>query len=379
MKNVPLVSVLAAGLALFAVGGAFPSATPTALNPTPNRDNKLLADFETATTVTSDPNAAGANLASINTDPQFVANGSQSLKLDFTGMASGWHDHEFTINLAQPVDIKGYQVLAMDVFVPMDSLADPTSYYQFDPRTTTTDPNDATKTVTSYYGPRNLAPGWNHLIWNLQSGTDTQISQIDSSGNSGADYAGPFYIDNIRVYKGNFAGLQPDEQLIFGFDNSSDPGLFTSGDSAPIKLNTDKQFISQGAGSLMIDMTGISSGWSQGLASAAMLGSTLDVSKATAIHLDIFGPAASAPTGTSGWHELGFAVIGDNGQFNGQTAGPSSGGYVDGQWNTLELPMTPDQAKMVGHVQGIVLIRNSGDTWNGPVYIDNLRAVIPTQ
>ena len=305
-----------------------------------------------------------------------MATGTQSLKLDFTGMAAGWHDHEFTVTLPQPVDIKGYQVLAMDVFVPDTSLADPTSYYQFDPRMTTTDPNDATQTVISYYGPRNLAPGWNHLIWNLQNGTDTQISQIDASGNSGADYAGPFYVDNIRVYKGNFAGLQPDEQLIFGFDNTTRPKIFTSADGAPVALNTDMQFVSQGAGSLMVDLTGLASGWSQGVATAMTLGSTLDVSKATAIHLDVFAPTASYTA--NDYNELGFSVIGDNGQFNGQTAGPSSGGYVAGQWNTLELPMTPDQAQMVGHVQGIVLIRNSGSAWDGPVYVDNLRAVFPT-
>lgn len=114
---------------------------------------------------------------------------------------------------------------------------------------------------------------------------DTQVSQIDSSGNSGADYAGPFYVDNVRIYKGSFAGLHPDEKLIFGLDNTTDLTLFSCGDGAPITPDTDKQVISQGTGSLKIDLTGLTSGWSQGLATASTLGLTLDGSTATAIHL----------------------------------------------------------------------------------------------
>jgi hypothetical protein len=371
MTKTTLVSLVAAGLALLPVSGALAATNPAALNPYPNRDSKLLVDFESTTMVTSDPMATGTSIASTNTDPQFVAEGSQSLKLDVTGLG-GWYDHYFTVNLAGPVDIKGYQVLSMDVFVP-DTSIDSSGYYQFDPRTTTVSPTDATMSVTSYYGPRNMHAGWNHLVWNLINGTDTQITQLDFAGNtdSSKPYSGPVYVDNIRVYKGNFVGLQPDEQLVFGFDNTTDPSLFTSGDGATITLNTDKQFISQGTGSLEVDMTGLASGWSNNVASATGLTSTLDLTKATALHLDIFSPTTSY-TATD-YHELGYTVIGTGGQVGGD-----SGGYVDGQWNALEIPLSADQAQSLGTITGIQLIRNSGSAWSGPVYIDDLRAVFPT-
>jgi hypothetical protein len=371
MKRSTLVSVMAAGLALTTVSGAFAAATGV-LNPTPNRESKLLVDFENTTDVTSDPNGAGENHASINTDSQFAAEGAKSLKVDMTDVAGGWHDHEFTINLAQPVDIKGFQTLSMDVFVPADSIE--SSYYQFDLRTTTTDPADDTKTAVSYYGPRNLHAGWNHPLWTLQNGTDTKLTQIDSSGNSGADYHGPLYVDNIRIYKGNFAGLQPDEKLIAGFDKPADKDVFTVGDAAGVDVNTDKQFISQGEGSLAIDLKDQGGNWTNNVVTADDWGTTVDVSNATALHLDVFVPTASAPTNNN-WHEIGYTVIGDGGEVGGEVG---SNGIVDGQWNTLEIPLTPDQAAMLKNVKGIRFIRNQGDAWLGPVYVDALRAVVPT-
>ena len=58
MRNPNLASLLAVGLALSAASGAFAAATGV-LNPTPDRESKLIADFENATDVTSDPNGAG--------------------------------------------------------------------------------------------------------------------------------------------------------------------------------------------------------------------------------------------------------------------------------------------------------------------------------
>jgi hypothetical protein len=377
MKTTRLVSVMAAGLALLAARSAFAAINPAALNPTPNRDSKPLVDFESAVTVMSDPSGAGTNLASVNTDPQFVAEGSKSLKLDFNGL-TGYNNNYFVIPLAAPIDIKGYQVLAMDVYVP-DTSIDATSYYQFDPHLITTNPTDDTMTSETWYGPDNMAAGWNHLIWSLKAGTDTKVTQIAFAGNTGANYTGPVYVDNIRAYKGNFVGLQTDEKLVFGFDNATDPSLFTSNDNAPITLNTDKQFISQGSGSLKIDLTGISSGWSNGLARADDWGKTLDLSKATAIHLDVFVPGSSYPPGD--WHELGFVVIGDGGEVgtlpngNGASSGVQN---VSDQWVTLEIALTAANAAKLTNVKGMYLIRNSGDDWTGPIYIDNLRAVFPT-
>jgi len=101
--------------------------------------------------------------------------------------------------------------------------------------------------------------------------------------------------------------------------------------------------------------------------------SPCDVSNATALHLDLFVPESSTPTG---WHQLGFVVIGEGGE-----VGTAALGFVAGQWNTLEIPLTPDQAKMLTNVKGLYLLRNqdSNTPWNGPIHLDNLRAVVPAQ
>jgi hypothetical protein len=72
MKRHHLLSVLTVGLALTTARGAFAAATGV-LNPTPNRESKLVADFENTITATADPNGAGENRASVNTDTQFAA------------------------------------------------------------------------------------------------------------------------------------------------------------------------------------------------------------------------------------------------------------------------------------------------------------------
>jgi hypothetical protein len=371
MRKTTIVSVMAAGLALVSVSGALAAAVnPAAPNPYPTRDSKLLVDFASPVTATGDPNGAGKNIASINADPQFTALGGKSLKLDLTDV-TGWHDPEYTINLPAPVDIQGYQVLAMEVFIPDDSIEG--SWYQFDPRTTTTNPGDDTMTTVTYYGPGNMHAGWNHLMWTLKNGTDTKITQLSFAGNTGAAYHGAVYVDNIRVYKGNFVGLQPDEKLIMGFDQPTDKDFFTTlGDVVTVSINTDKQFISEGDGSLKVDLTGHASGWTNSVARADDWGKTIDASKATAIHLDFFIPPTSY-TATD-YHELGFGVVGDGGEVSG-----FSDFVTDGQWVTMEIPLTADQASMLTNVKGMFFITNSGSDWTGPIYVDNLRAVMPAQ
>src|SRR5688572_7872578 len=142
MRKSTLVTLMAAGLALLPIGSAF-SAAP---NPTPTRESKLLVDFESDTTVTSDPTGAGETRATINTDAQFVAEGTKSLCLDLSGVG-GWHDHYFTIDFAQPIDIQGFTILAMDVYIPLQSLNNGVpegGWFQLDPRTTTQNRDDAT-------------------------------------------------------------------------------------------------------------------------------------------------------------------------------------------------------------------------------------------
>jgi hypothetical protein len=369
MKRNFLVSSMTAGLALLLASGGFAAVTPGAPDLYPTRDSKLLVDFASPVTVTSDPAGAGTNLASINTDPQFTVLGTKSLKLDFSGL-SGWNDPGYVIQLPAPVDIKGYQVLAMDVFIP-DTSINTGSWYQFDPHPTTTAPGDDTTTSDTFYGPGNMHSGWNHLMWTLKNGTDTKMTQIPFALNSGDAYTGPVYVDNVRVYKGNFVGVQPDEKLIMGFDKSTDASLFdTVNDPIKVSTNTDKQFISDGAGSLAIDLNGWPSGWTNNVISASDWGTTIDASKATALHLDYFVPSSSY-TATD-YHEIGFGVHGDGGDVSFTSE------YVTlDQWVTLEIPLTSDQAAMLTNVKGVFFITNSGSDWTGPVYVDALRAVIP--
>jgi hypothetical protein len=365
------MSAMAASLALLLAGGAFAAINPAAPNPYPTRTSKLLVDFASPVTVASDPLGTGGNVASLNTDPRFTALGTKSLKLDLNGV-NGWTAAGYTITLPSPVDIKGFQVLAMDVFIP-DTSINTSSWYQFDPVTTTTNPADSTMPITTSYGPGNMHSGWNHLMWTLKNGTDTQITTLAYNFNSGDAYSGPVYVDNIRVYKGNFAGVQPDEKLIMGFDKSTDASFFdTVTDPVKVSVNTDKQFISDGASSLKLDLTGWNSGWTNSVASVSNWGTTIDASKATAIHLDFFVPSSSYTS--TDYHELGYAVVGDGGTVSG-----FSDFVTTDQWVTMEIPLTSDQAAMLKNVQGMSFITNSGSNWTGPIYVDALRAVIPSQ
>jgi hypothetical protein len=361
------MSVTAAGLALLLAGGAFAALNPAAPNLYPTRENKLLVDFSSPVTVASDPLGTGGNVATLNTDPQFTALGTKSLKLDLNGV-NGWVAAGYTITLPAPVDIKGFQVLAMDVFIPDTSVS--SSWYQFDPVLTTTNPADSTMPITTSYGPGNMHSGWNHMMWTLKNGTDTQATTLAFNLNSGDAYSGPVYVDNIRVYKGNFVGVQPDEKLIFGFDKSTDASFFDNVSIAGVGINTDKQFISDGTGSLKLDLTNWNSGWTNNVASASNWGTTIDASKATALHLDFYVPTSSYTPGD--YHELGFGVHGDGGD-----VAFTSEFVTNDQWVTLEVPLTPDQAAMLHNVQGVYFITNSGSNWTGPIYVDALRAVIP--
>jgi hypothetical protein len=380
MRQSTLVSLVAAGLALFPAAGAFSAA----LNPTPTRESILLTGFETdtGTKITSDPLGSGNTGASVNTDANFVAEGTKSLKVDLKDVAD-WSETPFVVNFSPPVDIKGHTVLSLDVYAPAESLNDGDAsgrWFQFYPHVTTTDPADETKTVTTDLGMRQLKKegGWNHLVWDLKTGTDTKLVEFGfgTSTNGDKPYTGPIYLDNLRVYKGSFAGVQPDEKLIAGFDDPKDKDRFTADQGVKVDVNTDAKYLQAGAGSLKIDMTDVAGGFSNNVIRADDLGSAVDVSNATALHLDLYLPADSLPTGD--WRELGLTVIGSGGEIEALTNG--IGGVTD-QWVTFEIPLTPDQAKTLSTVKGLVLRRNDdpNSQWHGPIYLDNLRAVIPAQ
>jgi hypothetical protein len=40
--------------------------------------------------------------------------------------------------------------------------------------------------------------------------------------------------------------------------------------------------------------------------------------------------------------------------------------------------LTPEKAAMLTNVKGLFFLTNSGSDWAGPIYVDNLRVVVPT-
>jgi hypothetical protein len=353
-----LIAVLALATAL--------SAYAQALNPTPNRESKLLFSFEDDKLDgwISDPNNTGSNeLASLNTDPQFVSDGKGSLKLNLTDIG-GWKEPVLAVDLAEPLDLKDWGAISMDVYVPAESLYpdQPGGWFQLDPRM-------ATANGTAYYGNRDCHAGWNHWTWNLAAGKNEGITRIFFAANTdGArPWTGPIYIDNIRAWK-SLVGLHPDEKLVLGFDKADDASIFTPDSSTVVKFNSDKQYIIQGDGSVMVDFTG-ATGWSNAFCRGT-LPQGVDLTKATAIMFDVFVPADS---GATDWWQVGAEITGDNLyiQIPGMTTNA-------GEWDTVNYALSPAEAANMTNVTGFNLIRNSGAEWRGPIYIDNLRVVIPT-
>jgi len=360
--------MLAVVLGLAATAGAFAQA----LNPTPTRASKLIASFEDDKLDgwVSDPNNTGANvLASFNTDPKYVSDGKGSMKVDMTDEGAndigGWKEPILAVDLAEPLDLTDWGAISMDVYVPAESLYPdtPGGWFQFLPRLVT-----ANGTVS--YGNRDCHAGWNHLVWNLASNSKEGITRIYFATNTdGArPWTGPIYIDNVRAWK-SLVGLQPDETLIFGFDKSSDVDLFTSVNGHPPVFNSDKQYISQGDGSFSTDLTDIS-GWKDQWLDVKTL-QPMDLSKATAIHLDVFVPNGVQPTD---WWQLGFHLFDTNGAWLANT---ETMGLNVGEWDTIELAVTPDMAANLKAVTGFGMATNCGQPWTGAIYVDNLRAVIP--
>lgn len=364
MRRVSWLCALAAILIVVTAAAAFAQA----LNPTPTRESKLIFSFEDDKLDgwTSDPKATGTSIASWNTDPKYVSDGKGSLKLDLSNGGAndigGWVEPMFSVDIPDGVDLKDYAVFSMDVYVPAESLFpdQPGGWFQILPRITSAG-------GTGYYGNRDVHAGWNRLIWDMQVGRTENVTKITAASNTdGArPWTGPIYIDNVRAYK-SFTGMQPDETLIYGFDKESDLSSFTPGDGVTLAFNSDKQYISQGDGSLSVDLTGMS-GWHGGMARVPL--PDVDLSKATAIHLDVYVPNGNQP---SDWSQIGMEITGAGGQVSTATLG-----FLTDQWNTLELPLTPSDAAKLADTTAFSIRVNSGAAWTGPFYIDALRAVIP--
>jgi hypothetical protein len=363
MKKTGFLCALSATLAFLSFGGAFSAP----LNPTPNRESQSLYSFEGQDLDgwISDPMATGANaLASLNTDPQFVSDGQGSAKLDLTDVGGGI-GNVFAIDLPDPADFTDYHALSLDVYAPDSSLFpdQPGGWFQLLPRITSASGG------ISYLGNRDMHAGWNHMMWDLEETKKEGISRIQIDGNTdGArPWSGPIYVDNVRLWKDPMAGIHSDETPILGFDTQSEIDLFSADTAHPASLNADAQYLHDGAGSMAIDLTGVT-GWNAFDQTNGLPG--VDLSKATAIHLDVFVPNGNQP---SDWSQLGFEITGGGGYLQTETMG-----FIPDQWNTIELALSPEDAAKLTNVTEFGLHTNGGQPWNGPIYVDNLRAVIPS-
>jgi len=363
VRKVSWSYALAVALLLVFTAGAFAQA----LDPYyPGRESKLVASFEKEDLDgwISDPNNTGANeLASLNTDTKYVSEGKASLKVDFTDIG-GWREPVLAVDFAEPQDWTEYNTFTMDVYVPAEALYpdQPGGWFQFLPRI-------ASANGTAYFGNRDVRAGWNRLMWTLYPDKKEGITRIHFASNTdGArPWTAPIYIDNVRVWKDVWPGLHADETLILGFDKASDVDMFTVDKGVTATFNTDKEFISQGDGSVMVDMSGMR-GWNNNFFKTTSL-PTIDLSKAVAIRVDVFVPPDSPPTS---WWQVGFNIGGASGSYWTETKGLNAG-----VWDTMEAALRPDQAAGLTDVTTFELMVNGDPEWRGPIYIDNLRAVIP--
>jgi hypothetical protein len=354
--------LLAVVLVFSIVSGAFAQFA----DPYPGRESKLIASFEDEKLDgwISDPEGTGGNArASFNKDPKYASDGKGSMILDLTDIG-GWKEPVLSVDFEEPIDMTGYNAFSMDVYVPAEALYPdrPGGWFQFLPRIVSAN-------GTAYFGNRDVHVGWNRLVWTLYPDKTEGVTRIHFASNTDGErpWTAPIYVDNIRIWKDKWPGLHPDETLILGFDKASDLDMFTVGEGASASFNSDKQFIIQGDGSIKIDMTDMQ-GWHGNWFSTQSLPS-VDLSKAIAVRLDVFVPDESHPTD---WWQLGIGIGSASGMIWTETKGLNAG-----MWDTIELILTPEQAATLTAVTNFGMRTNGGNPWTGPIYIDNLRAVIP--
>ena len=92
------------------------------------------------------------------------------------------------------------------------------------------------------------------------------------------------------------------------------------------------------------------------------------MSKATAIHLDVFVPEDSYTADS--YRGIGFGVVGA-----GRRVAVAS--FVERAVGHPGDPAHPGAGAKLSNMKGVYFITNSGNAWTGPIYVDSLRAVIP--
>jgi len=134
-----------------------------------------------------------ANACTVNSDAKFVKEGKYSLKIDAKG-SKGWNQDIALNDGPFSGDFGNLKSITMDVYVPETSMKG-LEYGQIF--------LVISGSANSWYQiPQGLKPGWNKLVYKLESDNIAgDIWHIYFVFNSGGDFKGPVYIDNVV---GNF-------------------------------------------------------------------------------------------------------------------------------------------------------------------------------
>jgi hypothetical protein len=134
-----------------------------------------------------------ANACTVNSDSKFVKEGKYSLKIDAKG-SKGWNQDIALNDGPFSGDFGNLKSITMDVYVPETSMKG-LEYGQIF--------LVISGSANSWYQiPQGLKPGWNKLVYKLESDNIAgDIWHIYFVFNSGGDFKGPVYIDNVV---GNF-------------------------------------------------------------------------------------------------------------------------------------------------------------------------------
>ena len=309
----------------------------------------------------------GVGSPTMNTDRQFVTEGSGSAMVDFTGQPN-WAADAFVLNFAEPQDWSKYGIVSVDVFTPEESI-DPASGW-----------NELWLEAAGYSGVRGLnRGGWQTLFWSIDPERAKEVTRVVLGGNTGAPFTGPLYFDNFKGYLRKATGLAAGDRLIAGFNETSNIDLLTPtthGDATVgVSRTTDMEFVTEGSGSLALDLTDVRA-WQPDVlrpadATVANLPQPVDLTQACSVMYDVYVPAESHPA----WYSIGIRLQGSGDQIFEYVGSVAPG------WNTLVAPINDTIRPMLNDVDKVWFLVGSGDddagTWKGPIYIDAVRAVLP--
>lgn len=297
----------------------------------------------------------------LTTDSQFVKEGKGALVFDATDVG-GWKTNLLTVSLDPPLDLSEFGFIQVDVFLPDTSIGvNPDNPAQ------KSGWNQVHLTVAGQnLGTRDLRAGWNRVSWSLQPDKVKEVSQMSFGTNNQFPFAGPIYFDNLIARPGKAQGLAPNDKLVIGWNTDEEVAKFS--EEVPRKRVTTKDFVTEGEGALELDLSAFGAGgWHDNFVKAVDL-PPVDLSQAESIKLDIFVPDESHPTD---WWQLGIVLKGSGNAVGFPTYQLGTG------WHTFEWFLTDDQKKLLADVSQIWFRTNSGQAWQGPIYVDALRASLP--